>query len=149
MRESSSTSLRQLLDFTCVRRAIGIEHANFTPLLLNLKRVQDIRGPAYLRIVPKRLKSRLLGKLLCFARLPADDGCATGGATLPLCRIWFLNPRRLQAQPRVPPGFSRWQSHLSLLDLATRSQRALVQRELKRLKLPLQRRASPRVRLLI
>ena len=30
---------------------------------------------------------------------------------LPLCLIWLLNPRRLQAQPRVPTGFSRWQSH--------------------------------------
>ena len=53
-------AFRRLLDFTCVRRAVGIEHANVTPLLLNLKRVQDIRSPAYLRFVPKRL----LGKLL-------------------------------------------------------------------------------------
>ena len=66
---------------------------------------------------------------------------------LPSCLIWLLNPRRLQARPRVPTEFSRWQSHLSLLELATRSQRALVQRELKMLKLPLQRRASTRVRL--
>jgi hypothetical protein len=53
-----------LLDFTYVRRAIGIEHSNFIPLLLNLERVQDIRSPAYLRIVPKRLKGGLLRKLL-------------------------------------------------------------------------------------
>src|SRR6266511_2202974 len=57
-------ALRRLLDFTCVGRAVGIEHANFTPLLLNLKRVQDIRGPAHLRIVPKRFDGGLLRKLL-------------------------------------------------------------------------------------
>src|SRR6185369_9112475 len=59
----------------------------------------------------EKIELPMVGKIAASSRRCRLMPVATPAARLlPFCLTWLSNPRRLEAQPRVPPGFSRWQS---------------------------------------